>query len=212
MRCHVILGEGSNCHKFLYCAICLIDSNIRVCRGARIGVGDGDSAELLPANCIRALCFRPVRIKKCAVFIPVPMRPAIDRNRLNIFRRFKTAWAEDTRKLVARLALEIFKRGHQQFHAPGFVLFASRKARPCRVSGDFARFSKVALRCYQSTEFATSDKVLHYRHKKAAGPCFCEPWNRERCWLKFVRYSASATTGSRDGIGLGISRRIRING
>ena len=56
------------------------------------------------------------------------MRPAIDRNRLNIFRRFKTAWAEDTRKLVARLALEIFKRGHQQFHAPDFVLFASRKA------------------------------------------------------------------------------------
>src|SRR5215472_1854463 len=107
----VILGEGSNCHQFLYGAIRLIDSNIGVRRRARIGVGDGDPAELPSANYIRALFFRPVWIKKWVVFVPVPVGPAIDRNRLNIFRRFKTAWAEDTRKLVARLALKIFERG-----------------------------------------------------------------------------------------------------
>src|SRR5205807_1036512 len=78
---------------------------------------------------VRAFRFRPIRIEQGVIFIPIAVRPAVDGDRLNVFRRGKPASAKDTRELVSRPAFEIFKRGHQELHAPGFVLFAGWKPR-----------------------------------------------------------------------------------
>src|SRR2546429_8709446 len=73
-----------------------------------------------------------IRIEQGVIFIPIAVRPAVDGDRLNVFRRGKPASAKDTRELVSRPAFEIFKRGHQELHAPGFVLFAGWKPRLAR--------------------------------------------------------------------------------
>src|SRR5215831_14465761 len=59
-------------------AVGLIDSDIRVCSGAGVGVGDGDMAKSLAANLVRSLACGPLRIEKRVVLVAVAMRPAID--------------------------------------------------------------------------------------------------------------------------------------
>src|SRR5262249_37749064 len=101
----------SRSQKFLHGAIRLIDSHVSISGRAGIGVGNGDSSELLSADDIRALRFRPIRVEERVIFVSITVRPTVDRNPLNIFPGVNPSRAQDTRKLVSRFAFEIFKRG-----------------------------------------------------------------------------------------------------
>ena len=110
-------------------AICLVDGHVGIGGRTGIGIGDGDSAERFSPDYIRAFGRRPIGVKEWVVFIPIPVRPAVHRNRLNISCRIKTSRGKNTSELVSRLAFEILEGRHQEFQAAGFVLFPGREPR-----------------------------------------------------------------------------------
>ena len=107
----------------------LIDGYIGVGGGARVGIGDGDTAVGFTADFVRRLSGRPLRIEERVIFIAVTVRPTVNRDGFDVASRIETTGTEATRELIANVALESFERRYKQFQSAGFVLFASRKAR-----------------------------------------------------------------------------------
>ena len=107
----------------------MIDGYIGVGRGAGVGIGDSDAAVRLTADFVRRLAGRPLRIEERVVFIAVTVRPAIDRNGFDVARRIETTSTQAAGKLIADISFENFEGRYEKFHAAGFVLLASGKAR-----------------------------------------------------------------------------------
>ena len=106
----------------------LIDSYISVGGGAGVGIGNGDAAARFTTDFVRRLARIPLRIEERIVFIAITVRPTVNRDGFDVARRIEAAGTEATRELIANVALESFEGRYKQFHAAGFVLFASGKA------------------------------------------------------------------------------------
>src|SRR6266446_7235589 len=87
----------------------LINGDIRVGAGARIGVGYNDFAERFPANDPGLLLFFPAGIEQRIRREGVAVRPAINGDAFNVLRRVETCSAEHAAQLVANVPLEFRK-------------------------------------------------------------------------------------------------------
>src|SRR5258708_38222403 len=114
--------------KFADGAPSLIDGHICVGTCAGIGIGDGDPAERLPANNPGLLLFFPAGIEQRIRRKSVAVRPAVDGDAFDVFRRVETCSTEHAAQLVADAPLEFRKGRLQEFRAPGPVLVALRQS------------------------------------------------------------------------------------
>src|SRR5260370_18285421 len=107
--------------KFADGAPCLIDGHIRVGPCAGIGVGDSDLAERLPANDPGLLLFFPVWIEQRVRREGISMRPAVDDDAFDVFRRVETCPTQPAAQLVAHISLASRQSRLQEFRATGSV-------------------------------------------------------------------------------------------
>src|ERR1039458_718975 len=111
-------------------AITLIDGGIGVGMTVSVRVRDLDSPERLPANHTRTFRRRPVeRLEQCVVLVGISVRPAVDRNCLNVASGIETAGGEDATKLISHLTLEGFEFRVNEFPPSCPVLVLAIQAR-----------------------------------------------------------------------------------
>src|SRR5579862_3843076 len=111
----------------------LVDCRVGVCGSSGIRVCDRDPPEGRSADDVRALRFGHHRVEQGVVFRRIAMRPAINRDRLDVACRIEAARAECAGELLADLALEGREGSREQLRAAGFVLFELREP---RLTGD----------------------------------------------------------------------------
>jgi hypothetical protein len=76
--CPVALGESAAKQALLHSTFCLVDRNVSVGGGARIRVGNGDSAKRAAADDVRALGVWHIRISErviCFIFFSLNVDP-----------------------------------------------------------------------------------------------------------------------------------------
>src|SRR5208282_6348277 len=95
-----------------------------------VRVRDLDSPERLSANHTRTFGRRPVeRLEQCVVLVGISVRPAVDRNCLNVASGVETTGGERAVKLIPYLALESFEFRVDQFPPSCSVLVLAIQAR-----------------------------------------------------------------------------------
>ena len=104
----------------------LVDRDIGIGGRTGIRVRDRDASKRLPSDFMRRLPGRPLGIVERVVFVPVPVRPAIDGDGLDVARRVEAAIGQHPRELLANPALERGERRLQQLEATRFVLLSRR--------------------------------------------------------------------------------------
>src|SRR5271168_3332318 len=107
-------------------AVRLIDGGVRVRKSFRVGIGDRDATEWLPADDAGLLIFRPIGIVQRIVFVGVAVRPAIYGDGLNIRGGIESTGSEHRAELFADIAFESCEAGHEQLAAAGLLLLARR--------------------------------------------------------------------------------------
>src|SRR5271165_698740 len=111
----------------------LIDGFICVSASSGVGVGDRDSSKTFPRPLAWSLAtFQHEFVPETAVFVSIPMRPAVHCNRQHVLRGIKAARPKRPSQLLANLALHSFKRRAVELDAAGGVLFSRRAARATR--------------------------------------------------------------------------------
>src|SRR5262249_18471123 len=102
------------------------DGEMRIGVAARVGIGDGDAAGLLPGALehARIVIFVIKRVRH----IPVPVRPAVNGDRGDVARAGKASWPQHSVELVPDLGFEIRKGHVEQPCLPDAKLRARIKA------------------------------------------------------------------------------------
>src|SRR5579862_302046 len=111
----------------------LIDRGVRVSVPVGIGVRNLDSPEGLASDHTRTLGDRPVqRLEQIVVFVGIAVRPAIDRDGLDVARWIETSGRQGASELIAYMAFERLEFRAQQFASSCAVLILVIQARTAR--------------------------------------------------------------------------------
>jgi len=114
----------------VYGAVGLVDGRVGIGIRRGIGVGYRNAAKSLPGN--QAGWFatlKPEWIRQRIILIGVAVRPTVNRDGENVFRRIESTIAQDARQLLADAALDGLERRGQQLGAPSAMLCARLQAR-----------------------------------------------------------------------------------
>ncbi len=117
-------GAGDRLGQVTDGAVRLLDGDVGVRAHAGIRVGDGDAAEFLAGDQVRRVIGVVADVAQRVVFRRVTVRPAVDRDALDVVLGIEAALVQCAAELVADIALERFERRCQHLRAPGLVLLA----------------------------------------------------------------------------------------
>src|SRR5215472_9547597 len=120
--------------KFLNRAMGLVDRLVGEGRSASVGIGDRHLAEALPADDVRTLLGRYVRIGECVIGIGIAPRPAVYGDGQYIVRRAEASRAQHAVKLAANFKFEVAEGHGQQFALARSVLLFAWQARLVRIA------------------------------------------------------------------------------
>ena len=101
----------------------MIDGYIGVGGGARVGIGDGDTAVGFTTDFVRRLAGIPLRIEERIVFVAITVRPTVNRDGFDVARRIETTGTETTRELIANAVASC--RENPKLYVCATGLFAS---------------------------------------------------------------------------------------
>src|ERR1700735_239941 len=113
--------------QLLHSSIALIDRLVGVGGSRGIGVRNGNPPEALSCDIARPFPLRPVRVPQRVVFVGISMGPAVNRNRLYIAGRIKTAATQHAHKLVADVSFKSLKGCSEQLVMPRTLLLPRRE-------------------------------------------------------------------------------------
>src|SRR5438270_5373810 len=97
---------------------------ISISSGSRVRICNSNPSKAFAPNLAWTVTLGPFRVEQVVVFVSIAVRPAVHGDRRNIIRWIESTLAKHSRKLIANVSLERFKRCGQQIAAARAMLIA----------------------------------------------------------------------------------------
>ena len=115
--------------EFLDGAMSLDDCRVDVCSSSRVGVRHRNPPEARPADHVREFVLRSHGVEQTVVVVGVAVRPAVDRNGLDVSRRIEAAAREHPAELSTNLPLDVREWAAKNMLGEFFLSEALRRLR-----------------------------------------------------------------------------------